>query len=156
MSVLGHRILRVGVDVRYRVIGVVVHAAATVVVALFRRSTGGGGGGGFVIGKGLLLLIALLLPRRLAGLILAPVLARVRDPIERNPLHGPIDHGHEVLERGAELLQVTGQHGYGVRGQTAPEPGARAHPVQRQPGTGDVQQQVRVRRWERDRCDQVS
>lgn len=96
-----------------------------------------------------------MLLRRLAGPVLAPV-ARVRDPVERNPLHGPIDHGHQVLERGAELLQVTGQHGCGVRGQTAPEPGARAHPVQRQPGAGDVQQQVGVRRRERYRRYQVS
>lgn len=124
------RVLGVRVDVRYRVVGVVVHAAAVVVV---RRGSDRG---------------PRLLPlfrRRLARPVLAPA-AGVRDPIERHPLHRPVDHGHQVLERGAQLLQITGQHGYGVRGQAAPEPSARAHPVQRQPGTGHVQQQVSVRR----------
>lgn len=113
---------------RYRVIGVIVRAVIVVLLLCGRRAVSPI--------KGLLLRVL----RRLRRL--TPV-ARVCDSVERHPLHRPVDYGHQMLERGAQLLKITSQHSYGVRGQAAPEPGSRTHPVQRQPGTGDVQQQVR-------------
>lgn len=143
VSVLG-RFLRIGINVWY---GVVLVGRVVVLVD-------GGGGGGVKC-----LLLVSRLRRRLARTVLARV-TRVRDPVERHALHRSVDHGHQMSERGAQLLQVTGQHGWRVRGQAAPEPSARAHPVQREPVTGHVQQQVRVRRRfglaRRARCHQVS
>lgn len=136
-SVLGGRVLGVGVDVWYRVVGIVVHAAA-VVLLLY-----GGLCAVVVVVSGKRLMRKS--RRRLAHPVLASV-ARVRYPVQRHPVNRPVDHGHQVFERGAHLLQVTGQHGRGIGGQSAPEPGARAHPVHRQSGAGHVQRQVRVRR----------
>lgn len=121
----------------YRVVGVIIHTA-TVAVLLLQ-------GGLYAVivvgGKGL----SRTSRRRLAHPVLASI-TRVRYPVERHPVHRPVDHGYQVFERGAQLLQITGQHGRGIGGQSATEPGARAHPVHSQPSTGHVQRQVRVRR----------
>lgn len=179
MSVLG-RVLGVGINVRYRIVGVVVHAApadpGVVIVPAGRCRVVRLAARGKRVCDGVRLLHLRRLRlhlrrlrlhlrrlrwrrrRRLTRPVLAPV-TRVCDPVERHAVHRPVDHRHQVFERGAQLLEVTGQHGYGVRGQAAPEPDAGTHPVQRKPGTGDVQQQVRVGRrragrwWAR--CHQV-
>lgn len=142
VSVLSRTVLRVGVDVRYRRVFVIVLVfvviAATVTIGHTRARSAHGN-------KALLLIMSRHW-QRLARPVLAPVAARVRDSVQRNAVHRTVDHGHQMFERGAQLLQIVGQHGRGVGGQAAPETNTRTHPVQREPRTGHVQQQVRVRR----------